>query len=329
MIYIISDTNETAFNIASEEYAFKKLLDEDMIFMLWINKPSIIVGRHQNTIEEINRDYVKENGIEVVRRISGGGAIYHDYNNLNYTIISKESEDKAFDFKSFSVPVIKTLESLGVKAEFTGRNDLEIDGKKFCGNAQAYINGRIMHHGCLLFDVDLSVLAKALKVSKDKIESKGVKSVRARVTNIVNELPEKIDVIQFRDLLLEYMKKEYPEIHEYKFNEEDIKEIEKSRKEKFGNWDWNYGKSPEYNITRSHKFEKGKIEIYANVIESKIDNIKIYGDFFGIEDVSAVEDILKGVKYEREDVLKVLNSINLSRYFVGITPEEVAEVLVG
>ena len=329
MIYIISDTNETAFNIASEEYAFKKLLDEDMIFMLWINKPSIIVGRHQNTIEEINRDYVKENGIEVVRRISGGGAVYHDYNNLNYTIISKESEDKAFDFKSFSVPVIKTLESLGVKAEFTGRNDLEIDGKKFCGNAQAYINGRIMHHGCLLFDVDLSVLAKSLKVSKDKIESKGVKSVRARVTNIVNELPEKIDVIQFRDLLLEYMKKEYPEIHEYKFNEEDIKEIEKSRKEKFGNWDWNYGKSPEYNITRSHKFEKGKIEIYANVIESKIDNIKIYGDFFGIEDVSAVEDILKGVKYEREDVLKVLNSINLSRYFAGITPEEVAEVIVG
>lgn len=329
MIYIISDTNETAFNIASEEYAFKKLLDEDMIFMLWINKPSIIVGRHQNTIEEINRDYVKENGIEVVRRISGGGAVYHDYNNLNYTIISKESEDKAFDFKSFSIPVIKTLESLGVKAEFTGRNDLEIDGKKFCGNAQAYINGRIMHHGCLLFDVDLSVLAKSLKVSKDKIESKGVKSVRARVTNIVNELPEKIDVIQFRDLLLEYMKKEYPEIHEYKFNEEDIKEIEKSRKEKFGNWDWNYGKSPEYNITRSHKFEKGKIEIYANVIESKIDNIKIYGDFFGIEDVSAVEDILKGVKYEREDVLKVLNSINLSRYFAGIAPEEVAEVIVG
>ena len=329
MIYIISDTNETAFNIASEEYAFKKLLNEDMIFMLWINKPSIIVGRHQNTIEEINRDYVKENGIEVVRRISGGGAVYHDYNNLNYTIISKESEDKAFDFKSFSIPVIKTLESLGVKAEFTGRNDLEIDGKKFCGNAQAYINGRIMHHGCLLFDVDLSVLAKALKVSKDKIESKGVKSVRARVTNIINELPEKIDVIQFRDLLLEYMKKEYPEIHEYKFTEEDIKEIEKSRSEKFGNWDWNYGKSPEYNITRSHKFEKGKIEIYANVIESKIENIKIYGDFFGIEDVSAVEDILKGVKYEREDVLNALENLDISRYFAGISQEEIAEAVVG
>lgn len=133
MKYIINHSNDTAFNIALEEYAFKHLLDEDQIFLLWINKPSIIVGRHQNTIEEINRDYVRENGIEVVRRISGGGAVYHDLNNLNYTIISKEDENKAFDFKSFSTPVINTLAQLGVKAEFTGRNDLEIDGKKFCG----------------------------------------------------------------------------------------------------------------------------------------------------------------------------------------------------
>ncbi|CTN68940.1 lipoate protein ligase A [Streptococcus pneumoniae] len=222
MKYIINHSNDTAFNIALEEYAFKHLLDEDQIFLLWINKPSIIVGRHQNTIEEINRDYVRENGIEVVRRISGGGAVYHDLNNLNYTIISKEDENKAFDFKSFSTPVINTLAQLGVKAEFTGRNDLEIDGKKFCGNAQAYINGRIMHHGCLLFDVDLSVLANALKVSKDKFESKGVKSVRARVTNIINELPKKITVEKFRDLLLEYMKKEYPEMTEYVFSEEEL-----------------------------------------------------------------------------------------------------------
>ena len=132
MKYIINNSNDTAFNIALEEYAFKHLLDEDQIFLLWINKPSIIVGRHQNTIQEINRDYVREHGIEVVRRISGGGAVYHDLNNLNYTIISKEDENKAFDFKSFSTPVINTLAQLGVKAEFTGRNDLEIDGKKFC-----------------------------------------------------------------------------------------------------------------------------------------------------------------------------------------------------
>ncbi|WP_073508028.1 lipoate--protein ligase [Streptobacillus notomytis] len=328
MKYIINESNDTAYNIALEEYAFKKLLNEDMIFILWINKPSIIVGRHQNTIEEINKEYVRENDIEVVRRISGGGAVYHDYNNLNYTIISKENESRAFDFKSFSVPVIKTLESLGVKAEFTGRNDLEIDGKKICGNAQAYINGRIMHHGCLLFDVDLSVLSKALKVSKDKIESKGVKSVRARVTNIVDELPNKINVKEFRDLLLDYMKKEYPEMTEYVFSEEEIAEINKAKEEKFGNWNWNYGKSPEYNLTRSMKFEKGKIEVFVNVIDSKIENIKIYGDFFGIEDVSAVEDILKGSKYEQKEVLERLNSIDISRYFAGISAEEVMKTIV-
>ncbi|HGQ5714364.1 TPA: lipoate--protein ligase [Streptococcus pneumoniae] len=293
MKYIINHSNDTAFNIALEEYAFKHLLDEDQIFLLWINKPSIIVGRHQNTIEEINRDYVRENGIEVVRRISGGGAVYHDLNNLNYTIISKEDENKAFDF------------------------------------AQAYINGRIMHHGCLLFDVDLSVLANALKVSKDKFESKGVKSVRARVTNIINELPKKITVEKFRDLLLEYMKKEYPEMTEYVFSEEELAEINRIKDTKFGTWDWNYGKSPEFNVRRGTKFTSGKVEVFANVTESKIQDIKIYGDFFGIEDVAAVEDVLRGVKYEREDVLKALKTIDITRYFAGISREEIAEAVVG
>ena len=295
MKYIINHSNDTAFNIALEEYAFKHLLDEDQIFLLWINKPSIIVGRHQNTIEEINRDYVRENGIEVVRRISGGGAVYHDLNNLNYTIISKEDENKAFDFKSFSTPVINTLAQLGVKAEF---------------------------------DVDLSVLANALKVSKDKFESKGVKSVRARVTNIINELPEKITVEEFRDLLLEYMKKEYPEMTEYVFSEEELAEINRIKDTKFGTWDWNYGKSPEFNVRRGTKFTSGKVEVFANVIESKIQDIKIYGDFFGIEDVVAVEDVLRGVKYEREDVLKALETIDITRYFAGISREEIAEAVV-
>ena len=329
MKYIINNSNDTAYNIALEEFAFKKLLDEDMIFLLWINKPSIIVGRHQNTIEEINRDFVREHGIEVVRRISGGGAVYHDYNNLNYTIISQESEDRAFDFKSFSIPVIKTLEELGVKAEFTGRNDLEINGKKICGNAQAYINGRIMHHGCLLFDVDLSILAQALRVSKDKIESKGVKSVRARVTNIVDELPQKITVEEFKNLLLDYMKREYPEMTEYVLSEEEIAQINHVKAEKFGNWNWNYGKSPEYNIERKTKFPSGKVEIYANIVDSKIQNIKIYGDFFGIEDVAAVEKVLLGIPYERDAVLTALSKINLSRYFAGISTEEITTAIVG
>ncbi len=333
MYYVKNQRNgqeiyDATTNLAIEYFLLNEKKLDEPILLFYVNENAIIIGKNQNTIEEINRDYVREHGIEVVRRISGGGAVYHDLNNLNYTIISKEDENKAFDFKSFSTPVINTLAELGVKAEFTGRNDLEIDGKKFCGNAQAYINGRIMHHGCLLFDVDLSVLANALKVSKDKFESKGVKSVRARVTNIIDELPEKITVEEFRDLLLDYMKKEYPEMTEYVFSDEELAEINRIKETKFGTWDWNYGKSPEYNVRRGTKFPSGKVEIFANVIESKIQDIKIYGDFFGIEDVAAVEDVLRGVKYEREDVLKALQTINLGRYFAGITAEEIAEAVV-
>ena len=208
---------------------------------------------------KIIRSY-ETNGSAITFAQSSGNVQELQHNNDSQSQIapqiSKEDENKAFDFKSFSTPVINTLAQLGVKAEFTGRNDLEIDGKKFCGNAQAYINGRIMHHGCLLFDVDLSVLANALKVSKDKFESKGVKSVRARVTNIIDELPEKITVEEFRDLLLDYMKKEYPEMTEYVFSDEELAEINRIKETKFGTWDWNYGKSPEYNVRRGTKIPK-------------------------------------------------------------------------
>ena len=251
MKYIVNTSNDPAYNIALEAYAFRELVDEDELFILWINRPAIIVGKHQNTIQEINKEYTDAHDIKVVRRLSGGGAVYHDLNNLNYTIISNKADEGAFDFKTFSQPVIATLADLGVKAEFTGRNDLEIDGKKFCGNAQAYYKGRMMHHGCLLFDVDMSVLGQALKVSKDKIESKGVKSVRARVTNIVDELPEKCTVNEFSDKILEKMKEFYPEMTEYVLSEDDLAKIQESYEKQFNTWDWTYGQSPEYTVERN------------------------------------------------------------------------------
>ena len=329
MIYYVSNTNDTAFNIALEEYCFKNLRDQDEIFLLWINKPSIIVGKYQNTIEEINTEYTREHGINVVRRISGGGAVYHDLNNLNYTIISNKDKGKeGFDFKEFSKPIIDTLAELGVKAEFTGRNDLEIDGQKFCGNAQAYIKDRVMHHGCLLFNVEFSALANALKVSKDKIESKGVKSVRARVTNILPHLKEPITVNEFAEKILGYMKKHNPNMTEYHFSKEEIEKI-KERAEYKRSWEWNYGESPEYNISRSHRFPKGKIEIFANVINSKITSIKFYGDFFGKnEELTDIENLLVDVKYTPEDVKKALENVEINNYFAGFTLDEIVEAIV-
>ena len=330
MIYIVNKSNKPDYNIALEEYCFKKLLHHDKVFILWINEPSIIVGKHQNTFEEINADYVREHGIHVIRRITGGGAVYHDLNNLNYTIISNENKGVDFDFKTFSQPVIDTLAELGVTAEFTGRNDLVIDGKKICGNAQAYIKGRVMHHGCLLFDTDLSVLSKALESPKDKIESKSTKSVRSVVDNILPNLPEKISVGEFSEKLLEHMKSKFPEMKEYLFSEEELAEIEQLRASKFGTWEWNYGNSPKFNIERQSRFTAGKIQVFTDVENSTIKQIRFFGTFFGNNsDLSEVETALIGVKYTSEAVREALSKIEYNHWFAGFTLDDLTEAVVG
>ncbi|HHV3362559.1 TPA: lipoate--protein ligase [Streptococcus agalactiae] len=328
MKYIVNTSNDPAYNVALEAYAFQKLTDIDEIFILWINEPAIIIGRHQNTIQEINKEFIDKNGIHVVRRLSGGGAVYHDLNNLNYTIISNNTQEGAFDFQTFSKPVIDTLAKLGVKAEFTGRNDLEINGQKFAGNAQAYYKGRMMHHGCLLFDVDMSVLGQALKVSKDKIESKGIKSVRARVTNIVDHLSDKITVQEFSDAILAQVKEEYPEMDEYVLSDAELSEIQAMRDNQFATWDWTYGKAPEYTIERGIRYPAGKITTYANVENSTIKSVKIFGDFFGVKPVDDIEKMLEGVRYDYKDVLAALKTVDTSQYFSRMTPEEITKAIV-
>ncbi|HEO7076334.1 TPA: lipoate--protein ligase [Streptococcus agalactiae] len=328
MKYIVNTSNDPAYNVALEAYAFQKLTDIDEIFILWINEPAIIIGRHQNTIQEINKEFIDKNGIHVVRRLSGGGAVYHDLNNLNYTIISNNTQEGAFDFQTFSKPVIDTLAKLGVKAEFTGRNDLEINGQKFAGNAQAYYKGRMMHHGCLLFDVDMSVLGQALKVSKDKIESKGIKSVRARVTNIVVHLSDKITVQEFSDAILAQVKEEYPEMDEYVLSDAELSEIQAMRDNQFATWDWTYGKAPEYTIERGVRYPAGKITTYANVENSTIKSVKIFGDFFGVKPVDDIEKMLEGVRYDYKDVLAALKTVDTSQYFSRMTPEEITKAIV-
>lgn len=328
MKYIVNTSNDPAYNVALEAYAFQKLTDIDEIFILWINEPAIIIGRHQNTIQEINKEFIDKNGIHVVRRLSGGGAVYHDLNNLNYTIISNNTQEGAFDFQTFSKPVIDTLAKLGVKAEFTGRNDLEINGQKFAGNAQAYYKGRMMHHGCLLFDVDMSVLGQALKVSKDKIESKGIKSVRARVTNIVDHLSDKITVQEFSDAILAQMNEEYPEMDEYVLSDAELSEIQAMRDNQFATWDWTYGKAPEYTIERGVRYPAGKITTYANVENSTIKSVKIFGDFFGVKPVDDIEKMLEGVRYDYKDVLAALKTVDTSQYFSRMTPEEITKAIV-
>lgn len=328
MIYLEAKGNDPAYNTALELFAFNELAKKDNVFMLWINQPCIVVGKNQNTREEIDQHYCDENDIKIVRRISGGGAVYHDYNNLNYTIISNEDDEADFNFKSLSQPVIDTLAEMGVKAEFTGRNDLQIGDQKFCGNAQ-YIKGkRIMHHGCIMFDVDLSVLTKALTVSKDKYESKGKKSVRARVTNIKPHLEDQtLTVKDFMNTLRNFMDKKY-HMEEYVLTKEDEKKVLAIKAEKNDSWDWVYGKNPEFTVQRKRKLPTGKVEANINVINNVIENVKFYGDFFGVKDVVELAQKLQGIKYDRKSVEKVINSVNINEYFMGVTNEEAIDVLV-
>lgn len=309
-------------NLAIEEYALKNLDINESYLLFYINEPSIIIGKNQNTIEEINTDYVESNGIHVVRRLSGGGAVYHDLGNLNFSFITKDDGESFHNFRKFTEPVISALEKLGVNAELSGRNDILAEGRKISGNAQFSTKGRMFSHGTLLFDSEIENVVSALRVKQDKIESKGIKSIRSRVANISEFLSEKMDIQQFRSHLLKNIFSEYNDIPEYVLTEEDWNKIHELSKERYQNWDWNYGKSPKFNSQHSFRFPVGQIDVRLEVDKGVIENCKIFGDFFGVGDVSEIETLLNGQKYEKTSIEQALHEVNIQHYFGNITKED-------
>ncbi|WNS76784.1 lipoate--protein ligase [Bacillus sp. DTU_2020_1000418_1_SI_GHA_SEK_038] len=308
-------------NLAIEEYALKNLDINETYLLFYINEPSIIIGKNQNTIEEINTEYVESNGIHVVRRLSGGGAVYHDLGNLNFSFITKDDGESFHNFRKFTEPVVQALQKLGVNAELSGRNDLTAEGRKISGNAQFSTKGKMFSHGTLLFDSEIDSVVSALKVKKDKIESKGIKSIRSRVANISEFLTEKITIEEFRLLLLQNIF-DGKEIEEYKLTDEDWEKIHQLSKERYQNWDWNYGKSPKFNLQHSHRFPVGQIDIRLEVEGGMIQQCKIFGDFFGVGDVADLEERLTGLRYERSAIEKAIEDMDVKYYFGNITKEE-------
>ncbi|WP_078382811.1 lipoate--protein ligase [Sutcliffiella halmapala] len=313
-------------NLAIEEYALKNLDIEDTYLLFYINEPSIIIGKNQNSVEEINTKYVEDNGIHVVRRLSGGGAVYHDHGNLNFSFITKDDGESFHNFKKFTAPVIEALNGLGIQAEMSGRNDILAEGRKISGNAQFSTKGRMFSHGTLLFNSEIEHVVSALNVKKDKIESKGIKSIRSRVANIKEFLTEDITIEQFRQLLLEAIFKT-KDIPTYELTEEDWKNIYELSKERYQNWDWNYGKSPKFNLQHSHRFPVGQIDIRLDVTKGAIENCKIYGDFFGVGDIGEIEQLLTGVKYEKAEIDQAIEGIDVKHYFGNITREELLDLI--
>jgi lipoate-protein ligase A len=319
MYFIEGQSHDPAFNLALEEYLYRSV-DEGHpgYFLLWQNAPSIIVGRFQNTAQEVNRPFVEERGIHVVRRISGGGAVYHDLGNVNYSFIVPNDEGTPFDFARHARPVIDALAKLGVEAESGGRNDLLIDGRKFSGSAQHMDRRRLLHHGTLLFNSDLSVLEQALNVDEEKFTSKGFKSVRSRVTNILPMLPEPISVEEFIDALRGALSGSDTS----SLDETQLSEIRGLRDEKYAMWEWNWGASPEFTERKVRRFPWGKVEALLNVKEGVIRQARFYGDYFGSENREEIERLLEGRVYKEDALREALEGFPLERSFKGAGTEE-------
>ncbi|KIL29322.1 hypothetical protein B4133_1147 [Bacillus altitudinis] len=328
MLFIDNEQHyDPMINLAIEEYCLKYLDPEETYLLFYINQPSIIIGKNQNTIEEINTKYVEDNGIKVVRRLSGGGAVYHDKGNLNFSFITKDDGDSFHNFKKFTKPVIKALEKLGVKAELSGRNDIMADGRKISGNAQFATRGRIFSHGTLLFDSEIEHVVSALNVKKEKIESKGIKSIRSRVANISELMDQKMTTEEFRKILLSYIFDTNGDVPEYKLTEKDWEKIHEISRDRYQKWEWNYGRSPKFNLQHSKRFPAGSIDLRLEVKKGIIQDCKIFGDFFGVGDIADIEKRLIGQQYDRKTISDVLEDMDMRHYFGNVSKEDFLDLI--
>ncbi|WP_372920318.1 lipoate--protein ligase [Salegentibacter sp.] len=330
MIFIENEgVTNPRLNLALEEYALRNFSADTDYLLFYINEPSIIIGRNQNTLEEINQAYVEEKDIKVVRRVSGGGAVYHDFGNLNFSFITNHDVKSLNNFKKFTAPVIKVLKSMGLDAELKGRNDIQVEEKKISGTAQFSTGKRMISHGTLLLDTDLGEVSNALNVKMSKIQSKGHKSVRSRVANISEFLESPMKIDDFRSRLLKGLYEESEDFERYYLSPEEWKAVHELKEEKYDSWDWNYGRSPKFNIKRSKRFSIGEVDLRIFVEKGHIRDFKIFGDFFGKEPVENLESLLVGARYEKEDITDLLKDIELKEYFGEIPHLEFIELVYG
>ncbi len=321
MFYYISKSNQAAFNQATEEYFLKNFKKD--FYMLYRNKAAVIIGKHQNTLAEINLQKCEEEGIEIIRRLSGGGTVFHDEGNLNYCFISKGEKGELINFRKYSQPVIDVLQSLNVNAKFEGKSDLTIDGMKFSGNASHIYRSKVMQHGTMLFSSDLSRLNSLLKINPLKFKDRGIRSIRSRVTNISDHLASPMKIVELQSEIVKHMQNQFPGVKEYVLTQTDQKAIQKLMDEKYLKWEWNFGYSPKYTFERLISFPNGNIlEVELDIEKGRIYRAEILGNCIKMGNINELENKLINIPHHKESMLQELENSDMNTYFLKINLEE-------
>lgn len=319
MEHLTFSTLDPAFNLALEEVLFETLpAGHPGYFLLWQNGPSVIVGRHQCIVDEVNADFIRREKLPVVRRITGGGAVYHDTGNLNFSFIEHAPGREKVDFRRYLEPVCAALADLGVRAEISGRNDVEAEGRKISGSGQMLRQGKVLHHGTLLIDVNFDRLVEALNVDPEKMRAKGVASVRSRVGNISEYWRPGSDIDALMAALIRRCASGPGSV-----DEKLMAEARRLADEKYRLWSWNYGAMPNFTERKRQRFDWGTVELRLDVKQGRIVSCAILGDFFcnAGEGIQELENILAGAPREPEELAELLRQIDMGRYFNGCENE--------
>ena len=325
MLIIRSDRTDAPFFHAAEEFLMENT--QEPVFMLWRAKKTILLGKNQNAWKQVNLDYVKEREILLVRRSSGGGTVFCDLGNINFSFIENHGTEKLNNYRLFTKPILDVLNKMGIPAIFSGRNDLTIEGQKFSGNAQYRKKNRLLHHGTLLFSADLKDLAGALKTDPLKYKGRGIDSAAKRVTNIASHLTKPMDVLEFRELIYAHMLAKDPDSLIRDFTETEILKIETIADKKYRDWDWTIGQSPRYDFHREHRFTGGIVEIDLSVEKGFVTDIVFHGDFLSRLDLSDIQLAMIGKRHDPNSLLSVLKEFPFEEYFYGITEEELLSLM--
>ena len=324
MLEIRNDSLNPHYNLALEEHLVTSPRFTEDTVVLWQNEPTVVIGRNQNAELQVNRTFLNERGIHLARRLSGGGAVYHDAGNLNFTVIKRNAYGRLNDFSFFTQPVVDCLGHFGIRAEFSGRNDITVDGKKFSGNAQYRHHDTVLHHGTILFSSDLSVLSSAL-IPKKRIEVPGVQSVAARVTNLAEYLPS-VSLEEFRDALVESLVTYGGSARRFEsLDGVDVDTIRQLAQDKYGTDRWRWGASPAYNWVREARLSAGNVIACARVEEGVVVDFALFGDYFESEPVAVLEREFLGCP--QASIAELAGTLPVERYIHGSTGTEMAALL--